>query len=279
MSGDHSFKAVIFDLDGVVYVDGDACPGAVEGIQSVRDAGLHVLFMTNNASRTPAQVADHLGAVGVKATAEEILNSSQVGATHLASLREEGADELPDPLVLAVGGPGVAAALAEEGFSVVSSADIGPDGPSRSVWAVLQGYGPDLRVRDLHEVAFAINSGARWIATNADATIPTTRGIAPGNGSLLAAVTHGTGKEPEVVGKPYPRSYRIAVQRLGVKPEEVLAVGDRLDTDIEGANEAQIPSALVLTGVNSRQDAEHAKPRRQPKYIESTIPDLSYLWD
>lgn len=272
-----SIKAIIFDLDGVVYVGAEPCTGAVEGIATARHDGLKVLFMTNNASRTPQDVADHLSDIGVPATADEVLNSSQVGAAHLAALRDED-DSVQDPVVLAVGGPGVSSALSAEGFTCVSAADVPDDGPDRPFWAVLQGYGPEMRVHDLHEAAYAINAGALWVATNSDATLPTKRGFAPGNGALLVAVTHGTGVTPEVVGKPFPRSYQIALERLGLPAEEVLAVGDRLDTDIEGANAAGLPNALVLTGVNDRDDAHAADDERRPTYIEATIPDLAHLW-
>lgn len=272
-----TIKAVIFDLDGVVYVGGEPCDGAVEGIEAVREDGLQVLFMTNNASRTPGEVAEHLRSMGIEASPDEVLNSSQVGAAHLASLRDEGGVE-PDPLVLAVGGPGVVQALQDEGFSVVRAADVGAQGPPRTFWAVLQGYGPEMRVLDLHEAGYAVNEGAIWIATNSDATLPTSRGFAPGNGALLAAVSHGTGATPEVVGKPFPRSYRIALDRLGLEPGEVLAIGDRLDTDIEGANAAGLPSVLVLTGVNDRDDADAAEERQKPTYIEENIPRARHLW-
>lgn len=270
-------KAIIFDLDGVVYVGAEACEGAVEGIERAREDGLKVLFMTNNASRTPEVVADHLTAIGVPATPDEVLNSSQVGAAHLAAMRDDDTT-LVDPLVLAVGGIGVSSALEAEGLSCMRAADVPPDGPERPFWAVLQGYGPDLRVLDLHEAAYAVNAGAVWVATNSDATLPTKRGLAPGNGALLAAVTHGTGGTPEVVGKPFARSYLIALERLGLEADEVLAVGDRLDTDIEGANAAGLPNALVLTGVNDRADASAAADVRKPTYIEATIPDLRHLW-
>ncbi|MGB3827952.1 MAG: HAD-IIA family hydrolase [Ornithinimicrobium sp.] len=270
-------KAIIFDLDGVVYVGGEPCEGAAEGIAAAREDGMEVLFMTNNASRTPEQVAEHLVGMGIHASADEVLNSSQVGAAHLATLRDAGEGDT-DPLVLAVGGPGVHEALKESGFNSIRAADVGPEGPPRPFWAVLQGYGPDMRVLDLHEAGYAINEGAIWVGTNADATLPTPRGIAPGNGALLAAVSHGTGATPDVVGKPFPSSYRIALERLGMEAAEVLAVGDRLDTDIEGANAAGLPSLLVLTGVDDRDAAAAAESHQTPTHIEPTIPDARHLW-
>ncbi|MGB7448494.1 MAG: HAD-IIA family hydrolase [Ornithinimicrobium sp.] len=274
------FRAVVFDLDGVLYRGGELCPGAAEGLAAVREDGLDVLFMTNNASRTPDQVAEHLTSLGIDAKREEVLNSSQVGAAHLAQLRDDqdtpGSGE--DPLVLAVGGPGVAAALREEGFSCLPAAEVPESGPPRPFWAVLQGYGPQMKVHDLHEVAYALHDGAIWVATNADSTLPTSRGLAPGNGALLAAVTHGTGLNPEVVGKPFPRSYGIALDRLGLGAADVLAVGDRLDTDIEGARAAGLSSALVLTGVHGRSDVDAAPAQRRPDVVVDHIPDLREHW-
>lgn len=272
-----AYGAIIFDLDGVVYIGAQACDQAVEGIQAARDARLAVLFMTNNASRTPDQVAEHLASVGVEADANEVLTSSQVGARRLAEHRDkEGAETAP--LVLAVGGPGVGAALAEQGFEVLGADEVPEAGPPRPFWGVLQGYGPQMLVKDLHEAAYAINAGARWVVTNDDATLPTARGSAPGNGALVAAVKHGTGAEPEVVGKPHRRAYDTALAMLGLPPEQVLAVGDRLDTDIQGANAARVRSALVLTGVNSRDDAAAAEAELAPDIIVERIPELVEYW-
>ncbi|HKJ11729.1 MAG TPA: HAD-IIA family hydrolase [Ornithinimicrobium sp.] len=274
-----AFRAVVFDLDGVLYRGGQLCPGAKEGTEAVRQDGLSVLFMTNNASRTPEQVAEHLRSLGIEADPGEVLNSSQVGAAHLAQMRDGAAEDEPDdPLVLAVGGPGVAVALAEEGFACLAAGDVPEEGPPRPFWAVLQGYGPAMKVHDLHEVAYALHEGAIWVATNADSTLPTSRGIAPGNGALLAAVTHGTGCTPDVVGKPFPRSYGIALDKLGLPSAEVLAVGDRLDTDIEGARAAGLRSALVLTGVHGRADADAAPTERRPDLVVERIPDLREHW-
>ena len=274
------YKAVVFDLDGVLYTGGELCPGAAEGVAAVREDGLAVLFMTNNASRTPDQVAEHLSSLGIAARRDEVLNSSQVGAAHLAQLRDDPQSSAPpaEPVVLAVGGPGVAAALQEEGLRCIPAAEVPEEGPAHPFWAVLQGYGPQMKVHDLHEVAYALHGGAIWVATNADSTLPTSRGLAPGNGALLAAVTHGTGQHPEVVGKPFPRSYGIALDRLGLGADEVIAVGDRLDTDIEGARAAGLSSALVLTGVHGRSDVDAASAEQQPDVVVERIPDLRQYW-
>lgn len=279
MSG--HIEALIVDLDGVVYTGGEPCQGAAEGLLEAREQGIRLLFLTNNASRTPAQVAAHLDTVGVTATAEDVLTSSQVGATHLADLREEqregrGADWTPT--VLAVGGPGVGYALVEAGFHALHAVDVGADGPQEPVWAVLQGFGPEVAVRDLHEAGYAINEGAHWVATNTDATLPTPRGMAPGNGSLVAAVAHGTGATPVVVGKPHAAAYEMALRRLELAAAQVLAIGDRIDTDIEGARAAGLPCALVLTGVSTRAEADALPESERPDQVADTIPDLAHLW-
>lgn len=271
--------ALVVDLDGVVYTGDQSCPGAVEGLQDARACGVRLLFLTNNASRTPAQVAAHLGALGVAASADEVLTSSQVGAAHLAALwqRDRGHTQEP-PTVLAVGGPGVGQALVEAGLHALRAADVEGEGPPSTVWAVLQGFGPEVGVRDLHEAAYAINDGAHWIATNTDATLPTPRGPAPGNGSLVAAVAHGTGATPVVVGKPQPAGYAMALTRLDLPPSRVLALGDRIDTDIQGAVAAGIPAALVLTGISTQEEALELPTSERPDYIVATIPDLVHLW-
>lgn len=273
-----SVAGIICDLDGVLYRGDVACPGAAAGIASARAAGVRLLFMTNNASRTPVQVAEHLRSTGVPAAPEEVLTSSQVGAAHLEDLRRAEGLTVSGAPVLAVGGPGVGQALDDVGLQVVRSADVGPLGPERPFWAVLQGFGPDLRVSDLHEAAYAIRAGAHWVATNSDATLPTSRGLAPGNGSLVTAVAHGTGASPVVVGKPWPASYRTALQRLDLPAERVLAIGDRIDTDIEGALACGIPAALVLTGVDTEADVQALAPGRRPAHVAPTIPDLAHLW-
>ncbi|MBA2696267.1 MAG: HAD-IIA family hydrolase [Actinobacteria bacterium] len=276
-----SLQALIVDLDGVVYTGGEPCPGAADGLQDARAHDVRLLFLTNNASRTPAQVAAHLGTVGVTATSEEVLTSSQVGAAHLADLRERERSEHPNdwmPTVLAVGGPGVGYALVEAGFHALHAVDVGPEGPAAPVWAVLQGFGSEVAVRDLHEAGYAINDGAHWIATNTDATLPTPRGMVPGNGALVAAVAHGTGATPVVVGKPHAEAYEMALRRLDLSAERVLAVGDRIDTDIDGARAAGLPSALVLTGVSTKAEAEQLPESERPDHVADTIPDLAHLW-
>lgn len=272
-------RGILCDLDGVVYRGQEACPGAVEGITAAREAGVRVLFMTNNASRPPQAVADHLTELGLPTGSEDVLTASQVAATVLA-------DERPglssgEGSVLAVGGPGVALALGEVGLDALLPAqtrEAAERGSPVQIAAVVQGYGSEVSALDLAEAAYAIADGADWVATNDDATLPTQRGLAPGNGSLVAAVAHATGAQPLVVGKPHAPAYAVALERLGLPTEECLMLGDRLDTDICGARAVGLPSALVLTGVSSREEAETCDEASRPDHIAETIPELAHLW-
>lgn len=270
-----TYRGLLCDLDGVVYRGGTACDGAVEGLAAARATGVQVLFLTNNAARLPREVSEHLQSLGVQATPDEVLNSSQVAA---ASLHQH--HDIPDgSMVLAVGGPGVSAALEDEGLPTVRPSEVMDRGGSEKVSAVVQGLGTDLTWADLAEATFAVAGGAYWVATNTDATLPLERGQGPGNGALVAAVAHATGRDPDLVtGKPHAPAFEIALQRLGLPPEEVLMVGDRLDTDIEGANRAGLATALVLTGVHGRADLVEASPERQPDHVVDTLLDLGEHW-
>ena len=142
-----------------------------------------------------------------------------------------------------------------------------PPASDPGVVAVLQGYGPEVGWADLAEAAYAVQSGAVWVATNVDATLPTARGMAPGNGTLVDAVRRATGKQPLVVGKPHTPLYDLSARVLGIRPQETLAIGDRLDTDIAGARAAGMPSLLVLTGVHGLREVAWADASERPRYI------------
>ncbi|USQ78383.1 HAD-IIA family hydrolase [Ornithinimicrobium faecis] len=270
-----TYRGLLCDLDGVVYRGASACDGAVEGLAAARAAGLLVLFLTNNAARLPAEVSEHLVSLGVEAHPDEVLNSSQVAASHLRQHHP-----VPEgTVVLAIGGPGVAAALVEEGLPAITPREVVDHGGSEQVSVVVQGLGKELGWAELTEATYAVAAGAHWVATNTDATLPTERGQAPGNGSLIAAVAHATGRQPDLItGKPHAPAFEIALQRLGLPAAEVLMIGDRLDTDIEGAKGAGLATALVLTGVHGRSDVESAGEDQQPDHIVEVIGDLAPHW-
>lgn len=273
-------RGILCDLDGVVYRAHEACPGAVEGITAARESGVKVLFMTNNASRTPDDVAEQLTDLGLPATAKEVLTASQVAAALVAQEHPTVAAG-GTGAVLAVGGPGVGAALEEHGLRWVDPATVRGSRTAEPVQVdvVVQGYGPEVAVVDLTEAAYAVADGAAWVATNDDATLPTERGLAPGNGSLLAAVRHATGVHPRVVGKPHLHAYLEGLSRLDLPREECLMIGDRLDTDIAGARAIGLASALVLTGVSTREEASSAPESMRPDLVVEELTELAHLWE
>lgn len=253
------YDALLLDLDGTVMHGGRPIPGAADGVREARRAGLRIAFATNNASRTPEQTVSHLATVDVEASPGEIVSSPQIAARLLADQVETGS------AVLVVGAEGLASEIRAVGLRPV-------DHDSDEVVAVVQGWSPVLDWPLLAEGAYALGRGAVWVATNVDATLPTERGMAPGNGAMVASLRHATGREPQVAGKPEPAMFTGAAARLGVR--RPLVVGDRLDTDIEGANRAGIDSLLVLTGVDDTVAAFHADPVRRPTWI---LPDLADL--
>lgn len=258
------FEALVCDLDGVVYAGPSAIPGAVEALTRAATT-VRLQYATNNASRPVAQVAEHLTELGIATCPEQVLNSSVAAAALLQDLPRGSA-------VLAVGGQGVSTALRDVGLCPITPDEL------RASWtapaAVVQGYGAQVRAEDLAAAAWAVQQGARWVATNTDRTLPTDRGLAPGNGTLVAAVGAAVEVDPEVAGKPEPLMYRLAADRLGLPPSAVLGVGDRLETDIAGARAAGLCSALVLTGVHGVADAAACAREQRPELLLESLTDL-----
>jgi glycerol 3-phosphatase-2 len=251
------YDVALLDLDGVVYIGPDAVPGVPAALASARAAGMQLAFVTNNASRTPLAVAEHLVELGINADQTEVITSSQAAARYLAE--RLGADAQ----VLVVGTEALAAALRERGLRPTLA---GADGAvSEAVAAVVQGYSPDTNWRMLADAAVAIGHGALWVATNVDPTVPSARGPLPGNGSLVQALRHATGADPVVTGKPDPTMHRETVIRTGA--QRPIVVGDRLDTDIEGANAVGCASLLVLSGVTSAAELLAAPEHLRPDFL------------
>lgn len=254
------YPGLVCDLDGVVYRGSEPVPGAVDALNHLIVTGVSVTFATNNASRPPEDVRAHLRALGV-AEAYDVVTSSQAGASYLAEM-------LPaESAVLAVGGPGVSQALREAGLQPYDTETL--DGVTPS--AVMQGLGTEVTWRELAEVAYLVQRGTPWVATNLDLMLPTARGPAPGNGALVAAVRSATDAVPHVVGKPGPALFERARATLGTTREQTLACGDRLDTDIAGAHAAGIDSLLVLSGACSLRDAALADVGERPTYIYGSL--------
>ncbi|MDZ8276389.1 HAD-IIA family hydrolase [Microbacterium aquimaris] len=254
---------VLTDLDGVVYAGAGALPHAVESLNRAA-AGRRLGYITNNASRTDLSVAEHLGRLGLAAEPSDVVTSPQAAVRLLGTLVPAGAT------ILVVGGDGLVSELQKGGFTVTRSAQ---DAPA----AVVQGFSPEVGWAHLAEAAYALatpieDGGIPWIATNTDWTIPQARGIAPGNGTLVSAVHTAVGRLATVAGKPEVPIFEEAVARFG--STSPLFLGDRLDTDILGANRAGIASALVLTGIDRPKHVLAAPSGSQPSYVLSDLREL-----
>ncbi|WP_134061004.1 HAD-IIA family hydrolase [Mycolicibacterium litorale] len=250
------YDCLLLDLDGTVFRGHEPTTGAVDSL-----AGLtaRVLYVTNNASRSPDDVARHLVELGFQAVSDDVVTSAQ-SAAHLL------ADQLPaGSRVLIVGTDALAAEVRQAGLQPVREF---ADDPV----AVVQGHSPQTAWSDLAEAALAIRAGALWVAANVDLTLPSERGLLPGNGSMVAALRAATACEPQVAGKPQPTLMRDALSRGDFRTP--LVVGDRLDTDIAGANAAALPSLLVLSGVSTADETLRAVPQERPDYIAEDLRSL-----
>ncbi len=253
-----AYDAALLDLDGVLYVGPAAVPHAAEAVAEARRQGMRAAFVTNNASRRPAVVAEHLRQLGIEASAEDVVTSAQAAVRYLTGRIATGSR------VLVLGTDGLAEEIAAGGFTPVRVAD--------GVTAVVQGLATTTAWTDLAEASVAIRAGAVWVAGNADSTYPSDRGLLPGNGALVAALVTATDQHPVVVGKPEPELHQASVERVAAT--RPLIVGDRLDTDILGAVRAGCDSLLVLTGVTSIADLLAAPVGMRPTYVSHDLRGL-----
>jgi len=251
------YDAFLLDLDGVLYRGEQPIPGAGDAVDRLRELGKRVAFVTNNSSRTPGAVAEHLARVGVRASEEEVVTSALVTADLLASRGTEA--------VYVVGEEGIRSALSARGIAVV---DVENDGAEPDT--VVVGWDRHATYASLARAALLVERGARLVATNPDASYPAPEGALPGAGALLAVITTTTGAEAEIVGKPHPPLLRAALDRAG--GGRPIVVGDRLDTDVAGAAATGWDSALVLTGIATREESARADPA--PTYVVDDLRGL-----
>lgn len=249
-----AYDAVLLDLDGVLFRGQARIAGAPETVEELRSRGKGVVFVTNNASRTPDQVAEQLARVGIDASPEEIETAALTAARILS---ERGVQR-----VFAIGQAGVLEALERAGIAVV--------GLERGPEAVVVGLDRAITYDKLRDASLAVQMGATLVATNGDTTFPAEDGLWPGAGALLAAVVATTGATPEILGKPDAAIFRSSLERAG--GGRPLVVGDRLDTDIAGAVALGWDSLLVLTGVTAAADVENSDIR--PTYVAQDVTAL-----
>jgi HAD superfamily hydrolase (TIGR01450 family) len=257
------FDGVLLDLDGTVYHGATVIDGVPEAIRAVREREVSVRFVTNNASKSPDQVVEHLNSVGIAVAKSEIKTSAQAGAGLLGSRLRAG------DAVLVIGTDSLAAEVAHAGFQPIHSA-AGAQG-------VIQGHSPRTDWPMLAEACIAIRAGAFWVACNSDSTLPTERGLLPGNGAMVAALRTATDANPVVAGKPETPLFNISVAKTDdhAAINHALVVGDRLDTDIAGAVAANFESLLVLTGVTTARDLLTAPPSQRPDYVARDLTSLT----
>lgn len=259
-------RLVIFDLDGVVYRGAEPIPGAAELVDWLHAEGVLVRFATNNSMVARAGYVDLLAAMGIRTVAEEIVTSTSATVAHLA---------LHAPRVrsvLAIGAEGMRQELAAAGLDVVMAGDAAPSGYlgeplDRSYDAVIVGLDPQLDYRRLAVAMTAVASGARLIATNADARYPTPAGFLPGAGSIVAALGTATGVAPQVIGKPAPAMFEAILESSGVPPAHAVVVGDNPAADVVGAHLAGCAAILVLTGVATLAAADALEGEARPDAV------------
>jgi glycerol-1-phosphatase len=253
------YDVAVLDLDGVVYVGPDAVPGAPEHLTRAAAAGMHLAYVTNNASRPPREVAAHLRDLGVEAAEGDVVTSAQAAARLLADRLDPGA------AVFVIGGDGLFEALTERGLAPVQRIE---DEPA----AVVSGFHRDLRWGTVVDGAILVRRGLPWVAANTDLSVPTPHGFGPGNGRLVDTVAQFAERSPVVAGKPRSPLFRETLRRVG--GSRPLVVGDRLDTDIEGAVEVGFDSLLVLTGVTGLAEIVAAPPGSRPTYLSLDLGGL-----
>jgi 4-nitrophenyl phosphatase len=256
-----AIDGVVMDMDGVVWRGDQVLPGAGALLDFLRWRELPYMAATNNSARSPADYVVKLAGMGLTGwTEDQILTSGRVTMSYL---RDHYPPETP---VFVVGGDGLKAMIARAGYELADNARV-----------VVAGIDFDLTYSRVRRAALLIRAGADFIGTNEDATFPMPDGLVPGAGSIIALLKTATDRYPVVMGKPHRPMFDAALKALGTSPERTLMIGDRLDTDILGAQQAGLPAALVLTGVTSRRELD-ASPIR-PDAVYDDLNALLAAWD
>ncbi len=262
-----NIRALIIDMDGVLWHGAQPLPGLIEFFQTLRERQIRFILATNNASLTPVQYVTKLAQMGVTVAQNQILTSGIATALYLSKLVNPA-----ETRVFVVGEDGATQPLIEHGFTLTELYEVNNSNSGtgkKGADIVVCGKDQTLTWDKLATATLNIRAGAKFIGTNADTTLPTERGITHGNGAILAALEVATGVTPTIIGKPEPIIYQQALALLGVEPAETVAIGDRLETDILGAVRTGIRSIMVLTGVSTEDDLKEAD--YQPTWV---MPDI-----
>ena len=255
-----NIKALILDMDGVVW-KADAPIGNLPKIfERIRERGLQFVFATNNGTKTPEEYQQKLNELGVNIEASQVITSAMGIAFMLAQKYPRGTK------IFMIGEDGIRVALEEKGFEVLST----EQAPEAQVFVM--GIDRTINFQKVAEAALLVRAGIPFYTTNTDRTFPTPRGEIPGSGSWVSVITHATGIEPIIAGKPFPYLMQLSLERLGSKKEETLVVGDRLETDIAAGQAVGCPTALVLSGVSTQEQADSWEP--SPNIIAGSLSEL-----
>ena len=270
-----NIRALIIDMDGVLWHGEQPLPGLTDFFQTLRDLQLPFILATNNASMTQEQYVSKLARMGVSVTPDEILTSAMATALYLA---EHPEIEPTSTRIFVIGEKGATQPLIDCGFTLTGLYELNDNSqPTSTMGAdiVVCGLDRELSWHKLATATLNIRAGAKFIGTNADTTLPTERGVTIGNGAILAALQAATGVTPTIIGKPEPIIYQQALSLLGSEPSATIAIGDRLDTDILGAVRTEIRSIMVLTGVSSKEDLQNTD--YGPTWVLPDIRDVTQV--
>jgi 4-nitrophenyl phosphatase len=238
-----------------MYRGREAIPEAIAFVKQIQQKGLRYVFVTNNSSKTPETVAEHLNGMGFDACPEDVLTASLAAAQYLS-------EKTPHARLYVIGEEGLKTALRDKGFELT---DRNPD-------AVIIGIDRNIHYEKLAKACLAIRGGAAFYSTNSDAAVPTEKGLLPGNGALTAAISYSTQKEPVFIGKPHTIIMEQAHKVLGTPKEETIMIGDNYDTDILAGIRYGIDTLLVHTGVTSPDMLTDKQP--QPTYAASSLANV-----
>jgi 4-nitrophenyl phosphatase len=256
-----NIKGVLFDMDGVIYRNSLALPGAADTLAWLAARGIPYACITNNASQLPSQYAARLRAMGMLVSPEHILTSALVTNLYLRGIAPQGTT------VYAIGMDGLQQLLFGDGYFVRQE---------QNPQYVVVGADFEVTYAKLRTACFAIRAGATFIGTNPDVTFPTEQGLAPGVGALIIALEACTGVKPFIIGKPEPAIFQAGIALLGSEPATTLMIGDSLRTDVAGAVPLGLPTAFVLSGVSD--EAELAASPVQPDAVFVDLADLLATW-
>ncbi|MFT9849000.1 TIGR01457 family HAD-type hydrolase [Aneurinibacillus sp. REN35] len=256
-----TYKGYLLDLDGTIYRGGEVIPEAVTFIEALKEREIPYLYVTNNSSLTPEALANKLSGMGLDAKPEDFFTSSMAVAETIEKLVSKEKTQAP-VTVLAIGETGLRTALAEAGYSIVEKAPAS---------YVVVGIDRQFSYEKMKQATLSIYGGARFLSTNCDRAIPTEEGLVPGNGSLTAAISYATRTEPLYVGKPEEAIITLALERLGLQSDEVLLIGDNLETDIAAGGNSGVDTLLVYSGFSKQADIAGAVVK--PTYTAQSLDD------